>query len=291
MINLFELGDERYHQLLEGKFSKGLGIQVFRRLLGVRQEDLAAQLGVTPAAVSSWENGKVSCSPERIQQISQALGILPARLVNPAVAEVEEASHTALYAGYKFKRMTLKVPQVSQVTEKVLDEEIRKPVKRSTRDYAEHLIRLSGKSYKVCYLDRLPTYEERRMGVCWVFGPNNIVRTEPGSNYLALMREPTRVEVVQLSFGGWLYLGHAIRSYMELRRISNKSLARSLGCDPTFVGELMNASGLNNDWVNEYWGTLDLMTDIMHLDAGTFHMFTQRGRDFVLSKVLEGLES
>lgn len=290
---MFELGDERYHQLLEGKFSKGLGIQVFRRLLGVKQEDLAAQLGVSAAAISSWENGRVSCSPERIQQISQALGILPARLVNPAVAEVEEASHTTLYDGHKFKRMVLRVPQVTQVVkqEKAPEVEIQKPIRRSTPDYVDHIVRLGDRTYQVRHLDRLPTYDERRMDVCWVFGPNNIVRTEPGRTYLRLTREPTRVEVVQLSFGGWLYLGYAIRSYMELRRISNKSLARSLGCNLTFIGELMNASGLNNDWVNEYWGTLDLMTDIMHLDAGTFHMFTQRGRDFVLSKVLEGIES
>lgn len=282
VMNLFEFGDERYRALLEGKFSKGLGIQVFRRLLGVTQEELASKLGVTMSAVSSWENGRSSCSPERIEQIAQVLGVLPARLLNPALADVEKASHTSLYAGHKLNRMVLSVPQADISSN---------GVKGETKGYvaSNAIVNIAGKAYKVAHLDRLPTPGERKQSICWVYGPSDVVRSVPGHNYSIFIREPSKVEVVQLSFGGWVRLGEAIRSYMRLRHMSNENLARRLECSTQFVGELLNSSGLDAAWVNTHWGTLDLMTDIMRVDAGTFHIFTQRGREFVLSKVLEGI--
>lgn len=52
----------------------------YRKLKGMRQLDLALELGKNPNYINSVENGKYFPSPETIEQIAAFLGIEPVRL-------------------------------------------------------------------------------------------------------------------------------------------------------------------------------------------------------------------
>lgn len=55
-------------------------LKYYRKLKGVRQLDLALELGRNPNYINSIENGKYFPSPETIEQIAAVLEIEPIRL-------------------------------------------------------------------------------------------------------------------------------------------------------------------------------------------------------------------
>jgi ribosome-binding protein aMBF1 (putative translation factor) len=64
-----------------------------RRALGLTQERLAKRIGVTKAAVSSWELGKFSPTPRIIPKLARALG------VDPDSLERSESDHAPQQPG------------------------------------------------------------------------------------------------------------------------------------------------------------------------------------------------
>ena len=53
----------------------GENIFYWRKLKGIKQEDLAQQIGISSAALSNIENGNSNPSIERLESIANALGI------------------------------------------------------------------------------------------------------------------------------------------------------------------------------------------------------------------------
>ena len=53
----------------------GLYIRKWRELKGIKQEQLATQLGLTKAALSNIENDKTDVSLHRIEDIARCLGL------------------------------------------------------------------------------------------------------------------------------------------------------------------------------------------------------------------------
>lgn len=62
----------------------GLLIRRYRRFADVTQEELAAQLGVSTAAVTGWERGVRTPSPDMIDQLVRVLSIPPEELFQDA---------------------------------------------------------------------------------------------------------------------------------------------------------------------------------------------------------------
>lgn len=50
-------------------------LRAYRKAAGLKQEDLAVQLGVSAAAVSLWETDKAQPSIDRLPKLAAALGI------------------------------------------------------------------------------------------------------------------------------------------------------------------------------------------------------------------------
>lgn len=64
--------------------SIGINIRKWRELKGMKQEQLASQMGITKAALSNIENNKTDISLHRIEEIARCLEIDAMRLfVNP----------------------------------------------------------------------------------------------------------------------------------------------------------------------------------------------------------------
>lgn len=106
---MFELGDDRYEAYLNGEFPRGLGIQVYRRLNGITQRELAARLYVSPTSISGWETGKHAVSPEMLERIAEQLGVATAKIKAPPKEDVEKASHLAIHDGHHVRREVLRV--------------------------------------------------------------------------------------------------------------------------------------------------------------------------------------
>ncbi len=48
-------------------------IRPIRKKLGITQKELAAELGVTPNAISNWENGVRNPSLEKVKRLAEIL--------------------------------------------------------------------------------------------------------------------------------------------------------------------------------------------------------------------------
>ncbi len=57
------------------KVKVGENILYWRRLKGMKQEELAKKIGISPAALSNIENGSSKPDIERIEDIAEALGL------------------------------------------------------------------------------------------------------------------------------------------------------------------------------------------------------------------------
>ncbi len=280
--NLFNLGDECYAKYLADKFAKGLGIRVMRRLVGVTQQDLATALDITPFEVSAWENGLVPCPPECIRQISQALGVLPARLLNPAAVDVDAPSYVALHDGHEVQRMALLSDYLKVEHDTV-------PYDLSTdpdlfRESPNGILAREKLSER--RTDHKPTVSELSQQVKWVYGPSSILYNLPNDRFPWFLRKPTGPEVVRLSFGGWIYLGDAIRAYLRLKHRSNRWLADKLNCDPQHSGNMLLDPGYTTHRDSSWWAFLIEMEHVLELEPGTLQMYTQHGREVALSAVM-----
>jgi transcriptional regulator with XRE-family HTH domain len=60
----------------------GNNIRKWRELKGVKQDQLAIQLGITKAALSNIENNKTDISLHRVEQIATCLGLDAMKLFN-----------------------------------------------------------------------------------------------------------------------------------------------------------------------------------------------------------------
>ena len=60
----------------------GINIRKWRELKGIKQEQLANQLGITKAALSNIENDKTDISLHRIEDIARCLDLEVMRLFN-----------------------------------------------------------------------------------------------------------------------------------------------------------------------------------------------------------------
>lgn len=58
----------------------GINIRKWRELKGVKQQQLATELGITKAALSNIENNKTDISLHRLEDIATCLGIEPTKL-------------------------------------------------------------------------------------------------------------------------------------------------------------------------------------------------------------------
>ena len=82
----------------------------------MKQEDLAAMIGVNVATLSRWENNQNNPSGKKIRQIAKALKVSPEKIVgenNPQIKELNERSlkedHGVMV--YKFnENETLELP-------------------------------------------------------------------------------------------------------------------------------------------------------------------------------------
>lgn len=63
--------------------SIGENIKQTRKILGLKQKDLAERLGVTPPTVAMYENDKTNIRYETLIKIAKALGVSPASLLDP----------------------------------------------------------------------------------------------------------------------------------------------------------------------------------------------------------------
>lgn len=63
------------------KLNVGENILYWRRLKGMKQEELAKKVGISPAALSNIENGSSKPDIERIEDIAEALGVEPNQLL------------------------------------------------------------------------------------------------------------------------------------------------------------------------------------------------------------------
>lgn len=64
------------------KTTIGENIKTLREMRGLSQSDLAEIVGVKPAAISKYEQGRVpNIPPKRIEQIAKALGVTPNVLI------------------------------------------------------------------------------------------------------------------------------------------------------------------------------------------------------------------
>ncbi|MBM4452241.1 MAG: helix-turn-helix transcriptional regulator [Chloroflexi bacterium] len=78
--------------------SIGMRIQQARQELGLTQEELAARLGYTQAALSNYELGKRRLHITNLEQIAQTLGKpLSYFIESPATSEEEGISHIISY--------------------------------------------------------------------------------------------------------------------------------------------------------------------------------------------------
>lgn len=59
----------------EYKVKVGENILYWRRIKGIKQEELAKKIGISPGALSNIENGSSKPDIERIEDIAEALGI------------------------------------------------------------------------------------------------------------------------------------------------------------------------------------------------------------------------
>ena len=67
-------------------------LSFLRNLEGMSKSDLARRIGVSPAAVTQWESGVKTHSPESIARVAQALNVpadffTPGELAEPATPE------------------------------------------------------------------------------------------------------------------------------------------------------------------------------------------------------------
>jgi transcriptional regulator with XRE-family HTH domain len=63
------------------KLNVGENILYWRRLKGMKQDELAKKIGISPAALSNIENGSSKPDIERIEDIAEALGVEPNQLL------------------------------------------------------------------------------------------------------------------------------------------------------------------------------------------------------------------
>lgn len=63
------------------KIKAGENILYWRKLKGLKQEDLAARIGISTAALSNIENGISKPDIERLEDVADALGIEVAQLL------------------------------------------------------------------------------------------------------------------------------------------------------------------------------------------------------------------
>lgn len=59
-------------------------LKAYRKAVGISQEELAAQLGVSQVAVSQWESGRTHPGFEKIIKLSDILGVTIDELVKGA---------------------------------------------------------------------------------------------------------------------------------------------------------------------------------------------------------------
>ncbi len=59
----------------EYKVKVGENILYWRRIKGIKQEELAKKIGISPGALSNIENGSSKPDIERIEDIAEALGV------------------------------------------------------------------------------------------------------------------------------------------------------------------------------------------------------------------------
>ncbi len=99
------------------KYKIGNQISFLRREKGLTGEKLAEQLGVSPQAVSKWENGK--CLPETalLPSLSVILGVtIDLILMPPKMIEKKYGQNDTELHHYEFIRSYLKnIPQVFKV--------------------------------------------------------------------------------------------------------------------------------------------------------------------------------
>lgn len=60
-------------------------IELYRRAKGMRQQDLAKQVGVSENTIVSWERG-AQPQPQRVPMLAMALGVEPVRLLEELTA-------------------------------------------------------------------------------------------------------------------------------------------------------------------------------------------------------------
>lgn len=66
-------------------------LKYYRKLKGIRQLDLALEIGKSSNYINSIENGKYFPSPETIEEIAEILEIEPLRLFDKEIQKTEKA--------------------------------------------------------------------------------------------------------------------------------------------------------------------------------------------------------
>lgn len=66
-------------------------IRIYRRKMGLSQNDLAERLNVTRQTVSSWENGKTYPDLDMVVQLSEVLGTDPNHLLYPEAEKKQKS--------------------------------------------------------------------------------------------------------------------------------------------------------------------------------------------------------
>lgn len=90
---------KKKHPNKQYKIKMGENILYWRKLKGLKQDDLAARIGISTAALSNIENGISKPDIERLEDIADALGIEVTQLLhNPQqmlTVQYNRQSHTA----------------------------------------------------------------------------------------------------------------------------------------------------------------------------------------------------
>ena len=70
-------------------------LKILRVIAGKTQAEAAAEVGVTQAALSDWENGKYKPSPTAISKLAQAYRVTEDYIVQAVVDTMEKAKEEA----------------------------------------------------------------------------------------------------------------------------------------------------------------------------------------------------